>query len=128
MDQALIFGNQIVLEDAPLRGGLDTVITDSPLGMQCFYAKRHKFLCWEELLAMVHKYDKVYEPLNILLSRDGIEYQEEGRYETSVEADEVDREMEKFMMSCSCGFRYEKIPAIDKTQLREYITKQLKEK
>jgi len=124
MDQAIIFANQITLEDAPLPGGIQTIITDSPLGMQCYYARRHKFLCWQEILAMTKKFDELYEPVHIVLSRRGIGYQEEGRYETSEEADVVDREMELFMID-ECNYEFTKIRTLDRATILDYVLKQL---
>lgn len=86
-DQVYIFGHQIHSEDHLLQGDkIDYIITDSPLLLQCCYAEIHKFTAGQQLLDIAKKYEEVFPSLNIFLRRDGIPYQNEGRYEDEKEA------------------------------------------
>lgn len=96
-DQLYIFAKQQRLEDRVLRAGVNLIITDSPLMMQCVYAKRFDFPAWKELLTIGKMFNGVYPSHNFLLQRVHGEYQQEGRYQTEEAAKIIDREIEEFM-------------------------------
>lgn len=96
-DQVYIFGHQLHQEDYHMQAGVDLIITDSPLLLQCFYANFYKHPSANPLLEIAKSYEKDYPSLNILLERGDIPYKTEGRYETYEEALERDRALKTFL-------------------------------
>ena len=96
-DQLYIFGKQLNAEDSLLQSGVEHLITDSPLLMQVFYARKYDFPCWQQLIEIGKSFEAVQPSLNIFLDRDGLDYEKEGRYETEPEAKAVDEEMQAYM-------------------------------
>lgn len=89
-DQVFLLGAQSRKEEIVLRNGIELVVTDSPVFMSTCYAKKYGMLAWKELQAISLIFDSLYEPLDIFLSRDGIQYNKEGRYQSEQEAIEMD--------------------------------------
>jgi hypothetical protein len=91
-DQVYVFGKQIHKEDRLFQAGVKHIITDSPVLMQCAYAKKYKFECWAELLKIAKEFDVTYPSFNIFLDRGNIPYAaRQGRYENAEEAAEMDK-------------------------------------
>jgi adenylate kinase family enzyme len=97
MDQLFIFSNQINNEDIPLRSGIQSIITDSPILLSVFYSKELGFDYWKEELEIVKKYEKKYLSLNILLKRNDIKYETIGRYENEEESIARDVALKQFL-------------------------------
>jgi nicotinamide riboside kinase len=106
-DQVYIFAKQQRLEDRVLRAMVRLTVTDSPLLMQCVYAKRYNSLGWEQLIQIGKLFDEKYPSVNFLLKRTNTSYQTEGRWQTEEEAKQIDVEIEQFMNDY--GIPYEKI-------------------
>lgn len=96
-DQCYIFAKQQRLEDRVLRAAVDLIVTDSPLLMQCVYARKYNCMGWKELISIGKMFDEVYPSLNFLLKRPNSVYQTEGRYQSEQEAKDLDVEIEAFM-------------------------------
>ncbi len=96
-EQAFIFANQMHSEDFLLTRGVDVVVTDSPVLMNLSYSKRYGFLGWSHLLKIGELFEAKFPSVNILLSREGVDYQQNGRYETPAEAEWMDNFMREFM-------------------------------
>lgn len=96
-DQVYIFAKQQRLEDRVLRAGVQIVVTDSPLYLQCMYARRYGSVGWEELIGLAGKFEEKYPSLNILLKRHNGKYDTAGRYQTKDEALVVDQEIREFL-------------------------------
>lgn len=97
-DQLMIFASQLHAEDKMLRYGIPNIITDSPLFMQCFYAKNYKFPCWKQLFQIAKKFEKNHPSFNIWLDRTGVPFNPNGRYEKKrEEAEKLDGLMMDFM-------------------------------
>ncbi|MGL1255121.1 hypothetical protein ACSTLX_25685, partial [Vibrio parahaemolyticus] len=77
-DQLTIFALQLRLEDTRLRH-MPYIITDSPLMMQTYYAKKYNFVSWPHLIGIAEDWEEQHPSLNIFLDREGIPYQKEGR-------------------------------------------------
>lgn len=103
-DQIYIFSKQQRMEDRVLRCGVKYIVTDSPLYMQCAYAKKMKMLGWEELIQLAHKFDSLYPSYNIFLDRKGVPYKDEGRYHNYQEAVKMDRYIKRFLNSINVDF------------------------
>lgn len=108
--QVYIFGKQLHAEDSVLQH-VDHLVTDSPLLMQVFYARRYNFECWPSLLEIGRAFDAKYPSCNILLDRVGITFQQKGRYEDEEGARKVDVELEDYMKEFSVP--YTKIPCTE---------------
>ena len=98
-DQFYVFSKQWRKEDIILRNGVDHLITDSPLVLQCTYSKKYKAEGWEEILARALKIeakkDNRHRSINIFLERKHGEYQEEGRWQDLKAAKAMDRYIKK---------------------------------
>lgn len=99
-DQLYVFAKQLNSEDLILRNGVEHVISDSPILMQTYYAKKYNFPCVDSLVQIANAFEKKFPSLNIFLNREGVEYQELGRYENYQEAIEADAKIYEF----ACDF------------------------
>lgn len=89
-DQVYICAQQMRREEIPLRNGVDIIVSDSPLLMQCAYARKYNTPCWEHLVGIVEEFEKAYPSLHIFLERGDRPYVPKGRYETADEAKKMD--------------------------------------
>jgi hypothetical protein len=87
-DQYYVFGKQLHAEDVLLSNGVEHIVTDSPLLMQLVYMQGNFDIA--PMVSVVKEFDKKYPALNIFLSREGIPYQQNGRWQNLEEAIEVD--------------------------------------
>ncbi len=122
-DQVFIFGSQVNAEDHLLQHGVEHVITDSPLLMQVFYARRYNFCCWQELLQIGKQFELLYPSINIFLDREGLVYHQGGRYENEKQAQEVDQEMRTYMNNFTSG--YKTFNSMDLDQIVDYVESQI---
>ncbi|MGZ8887685.1 MAG: AAA family ATPase [Nitrososphaeraceae archaeon] len=89
-DQVYICAKQMRREERPLRSGIDLIVTDSPLLLQCFYAIKNKVPGWCSLIDLVEAFEEEYPGLHIFLDRQDQPYTQKGRYENLEEAKEMD--------------------------------------
>ncbi len=122
-EQAYIFANQMHLEDFLLSRGVQTVVSDSPVMMNLAYSKRYGFKAWEELMVLAKRFDAAYQPLNIFLSRDGIPYHENGRYETALQARWMDQFILDFMEDNDIKYTVMRSVEIDK--IVEFVEREI---
>jgi len=105
-DQVYIFGKQLHSEDLPLQGGVEHIVTDSPLLMSVWYASStlKNTEITSNLLGLAREFERQNPSINIFLDREGIKYQPTGRFQTEDEA----REMDKSLF----GFAFNYLPEI----------------
>lgn len=98
-DQFFVFANQLRQEEIPLRSGVDTIITDSPLLLGAWYAfyENHRGIL--PMFDMVNDFDLQYTPLNIFICRGDVPYQYLGRYETQEESQKIEWELREYLVS-----------------------------
>jgi hypothetical protein len=96
-DQCFLFAKQLHLEDEVLQAGFDYVVTDCPLLLPVFYAKRAEVPGSKQLLRQVEEFDKRYQPLHILLQRPPGSYDKLGRFHSPKEIKVIDEELEGFL-------------------------------
>lgn len=97
-DQVYIFAKQQRLEDRLIRAGVNIIVSDSPLYLQCYYSRKYSHICADELLSIAHKFEQTYPAsLHVFLKRHNSPYQQQGRYETYEQALIVDAEMQNFL-------------------------------
>ena len=89
-DQVYICAQQMRKEEIPLRNGVDVVVTDSPLLMQCAYARKYGNSYWEALTECVRHFEQAYPSIHILLDRGDRPYVAKGRYESHEQAKDMD--------------------------------------
>lgn len=93
-DQVHIFAEQQRRELLPLRGGVDFVISDSPLWLCAVYGKLTMPQDWKLLLMLADAHERDFPSLNIYLARDNeLPYQQLGRYHTRDQAATMDDEI-----------------------------------
>jgi predicted ATPase len=89
-DSVWTFGKQLKRELRALEGGVDIIVSDSPLLLQCFYAPLHGCPATESLISIASEFDEYYPAVNILVKR-GWEFSGDGRYQKDIgEADRID--------------------------------------
>ena len=103
-DQVYIFAKQQRLEDRVLRAGVTMIVSDSPLYLQCMYARKYGSTGWQELCQLAKKFDEQYSALNIFLKRHDGQYDHSGRYQNYEEAVKVDQEILQFLNDYSIPF------------------------
>lgn len=118
-DQSYIFGKQLNSEDVFLQCGVKHLVTDSPLMLQVFYAKKYNFGCWSDLNRTAREFEKTYPSLNIFLSREGLQYRQAGRYEDEVTANAVDAELMVFLNEQNIPYKV--FPSRDLHGILEYV-------
>ncbi len=104
-DQLYLFGKQLQYEYRFLNGGVEHIVTDSPLFLSYCYAKKY---VGEEvakpLLELEQFYSKTHPSLDIYLVRGDKPYDKAGRYQSEDEAREMDlfisEEIGKHKPSC----------------------------
>ena len=118
-DQAYIFMNQLHSEDLLLQHGVETVVTDSPAMLSIVYAYRSAAPYWAELLRIAKLFDEQYPSINIFLSREGIDYKQNGRYEDFTQAVAMDKMMMQFLDNNGVG--YVIIPSVELDRILAYV-------
>ncbi len=100
-DYTLTFAQQLYAEYTPLNYGVQRIVTDSPLLLQCIYAAHHKCPVTNALVRICNRFEEEYPSVNFLIERH-FPYQPEGRFQADEgEALEMDRIIED-LMGCHC--------------------------
>jgi adenylate kinase family enzyme len=96
-DYVYTFAKQLHTEDGLLRAGVNIVVTDSPIYLQCMYALHHKMKAANELWRIAKRFEETYPSVNFFVDRgEYAVYEQAGRYETLAQAVEMD----KFIVTC----------------------------
>ena len=119
-DQNYIFSKQLRAEDFYLQHGVDHIVTDSPLPLQCFYAYINHYPVWRELLTIAENYEKKHPSINIFLDREGLEYRGHGRYQNELQALELDTKIKEFLTSHDISYKV--LKTTDYKSIENYIT------
>ncbi len=83
------FSQQLRAEQRFLESGA-SIVTDSPMLLQCFYARRHDCPVTQQLFATATQWENDYPACNILVPPQG-EYQSKGRWQDAKEAERIHR-------------------------------------
>ncbi len=103
-DLVWTFGEQLKREHRALEGGVDLIITDSPLALQGIYAQRQGCPVAESILTMAFEFDKQYPARNFYIPRQ-TKFVSAGRYQkTEAEAIEVDQFIERYLQHLDIKF------------------------
>jgi len=95
-DCVSIFGQQFEAEQRLLQNGVHHIITDSPLILQCIYAKLvHGCPAHWELANIAGRFSRTWPAINFLIRRPDVEYDSHGRYEDQEAANVMDGRIEE---------------------------------
>ncbi len=90
-----LFGRQFEAEQRLLRNGVQSIITDSPLLLQCFYAQTvHGCPVHWEMVNICKKFEESHPSINFLIQRPIINFEIHGRYQTEEAALQIDKMVE----------------------------------
>lgn len=103
-DQIHTFGQQFEAELRPLQGGIDRVVTDSPLLLQAIYAELNNCPSYCMLRGICYDFDEDYPSLDFLIHRNPDNYQRFGRWQDLGEAMELDRIIENTLIKCGSPY------------------------
>jgi hypothetical protein len=96
-DYVYTFASQLHTEDRLLQAGVNIVVTDSPVYLQCMYALHHKMKAANELWRIAKRFEAAYPSVNFFVDRSEFAvYEQAGRYEDLDQALAMDR----FIVTC----------------------------
>jgi nicotinamide riboside kinase len=122
-DSLTTFSNQLYREELPLKSGIDLVVNDSPILLSIIYAKNDSVGIEEAMLQILNKFENYYPSLNIFLERDGIDYEDEGRYSGLDFAKKIDGRILKALSSN--GIKYKMMKSLDENEVYKYVVNEL---
>ena len=97
-DCVSLFGQQFEAEQRLLQNGVQHIITDSPLLLQCIYAQIvHGCPAYWELATISKMFDKTWPAINLFICRPSTGYETCGRYETHAAAIRMDEDIENML-------------------------------
>lgn len=97
-DQLYLFSKQLRKEAVLLHDNrVQLVVTDSPLMMSVCYSTLVDKSLSTHLQGLANEFEKTYEPLNIVLGREGCEYRLDGRYQNYDEAVKMDELIRNYL-------------------------------
>lgn len=96
LDQWYISAQQIRREEIPLRNGVELVVTDCPLLLNCYYAYKNNVPGWQSLVDLSREFEKLYPSLNIVLKREK-PFVQLGRFQNEFESRTIDTEVVSFL-------------------------------
>jgi tRNA uridine 5-carbamoylmethylation protein Kti12 len=102
-DQLFIFGNQVHKEERLLKNGIDLIIADSPVLLQCCYM--HGLPFQQQLIELSQMFDKQFPAIHVLLERQDFgNFNTVGRYQSNLEESLAkDREIEEIVEKRAIG-------------------------
>jgi nicotinamide riboside kinase len=127
-DQVFLFANQLHLEDIALRSRSDQlIITDSPILMNSWYGQKNASPSSDNLIRIVHDFERCYPSLNFFILRKEEEYDEHGRFHSLKEAKEIDDRLQYFLEN---KFSSQKISHLEDVNVKnsEEVISKIKDK
>lgn len=118
-DQIYVYANQHHREDFLFQCGVKNIVTDSPLHLQCAYAKFANLPYWKELKSLASYFDSKHDSCSIFLDRGSINYNPVGRYETLEQAVAMDNYIKEFLDDC--GVKYTCIDTTDENKIETFV-------
>lgn len=102
-DQFYICAKQLRTEEIRLRNKIDIIVTDSPLLLQCMYAKLANIPIADELIKISLEFEKVYPSYNTVLKRN-YPYNPVGRFQTEEQAKQIDNIIVKYLKEWNISY------------------------
>lgn len=116
-DQFAILGKQISKEDR-LLPYIDYLVTDSPVLLNAAYSRFYDCPFAEQCEDVAVQFEQQYKGLHILLTREGLPYSQEGRYQNLDQAKEMDDNIRQLLDKY---VKYTTIPSIDFKQVFDIV-------
>lgn len=91
-DQVYTFAQQLWAEHRLFKAGIEVVVTDSPLLLQCVYTFRLDNDVAKHMRDLAFCYEKAYPALNFLVRR-AVPFRRIGRFEDEPELNELDEQI-----------------------------------
>ena len=88
-DQVYTFASQLYEEHRLAKAGIEVIVTDSPVLLQCVYASMKDVEAATHLVSLARYYEKVYPSLNFFVER-RVAYDPSGRFQTPGQLATVD--------------------------------------
>lgn len=88
-DQVFTFANQLWAEHRLFKAGLDVIVTDSPVLLQCVYTRLLDTDIGDRLTSVALRYEQSHPSLNFVVQRT-LPYRRLGRYEDEPELEMLD--------------------------------------
>lgn len=116
-DQFKILGQQIAKED-DLLPYIDYIVTDSPVLLNAAYSRYYKCPFADQCEQVAIQFEQQYKGLHILLTREGLPYDQSGRYQNEQQAKEMDDNIKALLDKY---LEYITIPSVDFNQVLNLI-------
>jgi len=95
-DQVYTFGNQLWAEHRLFKAGVQVIVTDSPVLLQCVYTHRLDAEIATHLRGLAVLYERAYPALNFLVQRN-VPYRRVGRYQDEPELQVLDDQIKAWV-------------------------------
>ncbi len=95
-----VFGNQLWSELRFLNAGVDIIVSDSPMMLQCAYAYQANKIIGSSLRDIALQYEKQYPSLNFFVDRT-VPGPLRARYQTKEELETLDCSIRQFLQDCN---------------------------
>ena len=95
-DQVYTFANQLWSEHRLFKAGVDVIVTDSPLLLQCVYASALNKDLGIHLRGVAFQYEEAYPSVNFLVDRI-VPFRRIGRFQDESELGELDARIQAWM-------------------------------
>jgi hypothetical protein len=124
-DQIYIFGKQMREEYRNFLGGVQHIVTDSPLYLGPVYARKYipDTNIAESLEGHNRDFEQDFPSLNIFLDRGDKLYNPEGRYQSAEEAKAIDGATLKYLDKL--GLVYYRFPFREREAIRDFVKREL---
>ena len=118
-DYVHTFARQFEAEHHLLRGGVQQIVTDSPLLLQCIYARLHGCPVAESLVSICQEFDREYPSVNLFVQRQ-TRFTTKGRWEDEQEAARIDAVVETTLKHLD--IEYHTIDSLDPKVIDRWLT------
>jgi len=95
-DQVFTFGNQLWAEHRLFKAGVEVIVTDSPVLLQCVYTHRLNEYVATHMEGLAMCYERTYPALNFLVRR-SVPYRRAGRFQDEPELEVLDNQIKDSM-------------------------------
>lgn len=102
-DQVYTFGNQLWAEHRLFKAGVEVIVTDSPVILQCVYTSMLNLEVAGHLMAVAEEYERTYPSLNFLVQRTN-PYRRIGRYQDEKELPVLDKNIKEWLTSAEIKY------------------------
>lgn len=121
-DSLYCMAKQLHAEDTILRGETKLIVSDSPLFLQCFYAKYHKDKGADGMRQLAIETENIYPSMNIFLNRNEAYYSEIGRFENLEQAKDIDKALREYLTG---QVVYKDFDCDNKKDILNYVIKKI---